>query len=273
MTLLEAGRDVFTVARRAQVPVLAAGLAYFGFTSLLPLSLLAVAGFSLVADEAAVAGLVEVTTSVLGEDLGDRVADAILDEETRLSGSVVGAAVFLWSAGRLFGGTERAFAAVYGETTSKPLSQSVRDAVVVFATNLLAVVGLGAFVLLFGVAGGVAARLAPLGLFVALVVVFLPMYYVFPMADVTLTEVLPGTVLAAGAWAIASVFLGVYAGTTGARSYGAAATAILVLTWLYVGGYALLLGATLNAVLADRVDPETVSPHPDAMGFGSTETE
>lgn len=256
MSLVQTGRDVVAVAKRAQISMLAAGLAYFGFTSLLPLALLLVVLFSAVADDAMVVRLVEVTASVLGDDLGRRVAQAVLAEERRVSSSIIGVGIFAWSAQRLFRGTDRAFAAVYGSHEEKSFLRTARDGLVVSATNVVAILLLGGVAIVFGLTTGVAARLAPMGVFLLLIVVFLPMFYVFPTADVTLLEVLPGTVIAAGAWAVASVGVGIYAGTAGAASYGAAATALLVLTWLYIGGLALLAGATLNAVLGGRVDPE-----------------
>lgn len=256
VSLLETGRDVLAVARRAQLSMLAAGIAYFGATSLLPLALLVVIAFTVVADEALAERVVEFTAVLLGDELGEPVAEAILAEERRVSSSTISVVVLAWSAQRLFRGTDRAFAAVYGEHDEKSLLATVRNGLLVFLTNLVALVSLGAIALVFGLSESAAASLAPIVLFVVLIAIFLPMFYVFPHAEVTLAEILPGAVIAAGVWAIASVGLGTYAGTAGAGSYGAAATAVLVLTWLYVGGLALLVGATLNAVLGDRVDPD-----------------
>ena len=253
MSVVRTVRETVGVARRAQISVLAAGLAYFGFTSLLPLALLAVLLFTAVADEAVAEQLIVTAASFMGDELGETVVMAVFAGERRLSSSVVGIVVLVWSAGRLFRGMDGAFAAIYAQREEKSLVRSARDGVVVFVTILLALVLLAAIAAVFGLTDGVAASAAPVVLFVALVVLFLPMFYVFPLADVSVVEVLPGTVLAAGAWAVASVGFGVYAGIVGTQAYGAATAAILVLTWLYVGGLALLFGATLNAVLAGRV--------------------
>lgn len=256
MTLLRTIRDVSAVAKRAQVSMLAASLGYFGFTSLLPMALLAVVVFTVVADEATALRLVEMVASGLGADFGEDAARAVLEGERRLSSSVVGAVVLLWSAQRLYGGTDRAFAAVYGQREEKSLLASAWNALVVFLTNLLALSLLGALVVVLGLTERIHVAVGMVALFAVLVVVFLPMYYLFPLPDVTLAEVLPGTAFAAATWAVSSAAVGLYASRAGGGAYGAATAVVLLATWLYVGGLALLIGATLNAVLADRVDPD-----------------
>lgn len=251
----ETALDVVAVARRAQVSLLAASLAYFGFTSLLPVALLVVILLTAVGGDAVAERTLSVVSSVLGERLGSTVTDVVLAEEDRLPTTVVGLVVLLWSGLRLFRSTDRAFAAVYGERSAVSIPATFRNAVLVFLTNLLALALLGGVGIWLGLSGGVVSAAAPVVLFAALVVVFLPMFYVFPRVGVSLREILPGTVFAAGVWAVASVGFRVYA-VLSTPAYGAAGTALLVLTWLYVGGFALLLGATLNAVLGGHVAPD-----------------
>lgn len=115
---------------------------------------------------------------------------------------------------------------------------------------------LGGIGIWFGLSGRVAALVAPLLLFVALIAVFLPIFYIFPHVDVTVREVLPGTILAAGVWAVASFGFRFYAGSASTVAYGAAGAIVLLLSWLYIVGLATLVGAALNAVLGDHVDPD-----------------
>jgi membrane protein len=236
--------------------MLAAGLAYFAFTSLVPVVLLGVMLATTFGGAVVLERTVAVASTVLGDPIGPLLTTAVFASEVRTRSTVVAVAVLTWSAVRLFGSSDRAFAAIYGERAHRSLLTTVRNASVVFATNLVALALLGGIVVLFGALARPFAVLAPLALFVTLVVVFLPMFYVFPPSDVTLVEVLPGTVFAAGSWAVASVLLGVYAGTSGSRVFGAASGLLLVFTWLYAGGLGILLGATLNAVLGGRVDPD-----------------
>jgi YihY family inner membrane protein len=252
VSLLSTIRDVVAIARRAQVSMLAAGLAYFAFTSLFPLALLAVVLITAVGGDALAERVMEVAVSTLGDQVGEIVTTAVFAQEARLPSTVLGVVVLLWSSLRLFRSFDAAFATIYRERAERSLLRRFANAVVVLATNLLALSLLGAIAVLFGFRIGPAPVVAPIALFSALVVVFLPMFYVFPEPDVTVREVLPGTVLAAGAWAVASVAFGVYAGVSSLSTYGVASTALLLLTWLYVGGLAVRLRG--DPVFVTRVE-------------------
>lgn len=256
MSGLQTAKDVVAVARRAQLSMLAGGLAYFAFTSLVPIVLLGAIVVATVGGEALLGRAIEVAAAVFGDRVGSALATALFSSEVRTRSTVVAVVVLVWSAIKMYVSSDRAFAAVYEERTDRSLVTTVRNATVVFATNLLALALLGGIVLLFGWRTGLLRLVAPPALLVTLVVVFLPMFYVFPRAEVTLREVLPGAVFAAGTWAVASALLGAYAALSGSHLFGAASGLLLVFTWLYVGGLAILLGATLNAVLGGHVDPD-----------------
>lgn len=257
--------DVLAVARRAQISILAAGLAYFAFTSLVPFVLLAVAVVTVVGGEALAEQFSGIAVATLGERLGTSATESLFAGQARFRSSLLGVGVLVWSGLRLFGSSDRAFAAVYDEHHERSMLETVRNAALVLVTNLLALTLMGVIAAVFGRQLGLLSLFAPVALLAVLVVVFLPMFYVFPRADVSVLEVLPGTAFAAGAWAVASVGLGVYAGLAGDRLYGAAGGVLLVLTWLYVGGLAVLFGATLNAVLGGRVDPDSEGVPTDYM--------
>lgn len=248
--------DTVAVARRSQVSLLAASLAYFGFLSLFPFAVLVIIVLTALGGESLGDATLALLGTVFGEQVSRQLTEAVFVTGSRTSSTLVSLSVLVWSALRLYRSSDRAFAAVYDDRKNTTLLSTFRDAALVFVTNLLAVVLLGGVGIWFGLTGRVAAVVAPGLLFVALVAVFLPMFYVFPRAEVALREVLPGTVLAAGVWAAASFGFRLYAGTTTTIAYGAAGAVVLVLSWLYVGGLATLLGAALNAVLGGRVDPD-----------------
>lgn len=255
MSLARTAKDVLAVARRAQLSMLAAGLAYFAFTSLVPVVLLGTILVASAGETELLTRGVRVASAVFGDRIGSALATAVFTGEVRARSSVVAVVVLVWSAIKMYVSSDRAFAAIYDERAGRSLLTTVWNATIVFGTNLVALALLGGIVLLFGVTTGLLALVAPPALLVTLVVVFLPMFYVFPRADVTLREVLPGAVFAAGTWAVASALIGAYAALSGSHLFGAASGLLLVFAWLYVGGLAILLGATLNAVLGDRVDP------------------
>lgn len=232
--------------------LLAASLAYFSFISLVPLVMLVfIALASLGGVELAVRA-VTLATETATPGVETSIETLLRARVGQGRATVVGVVVLCWSALRLFRALDGVFGAVYGTRERESLLHSFRDALLVFVTLV------GALVLL-GVVGVVAplglslgrVLVGPLALFAALVVVFAPMFYVFPGVDLDFREVVPGVAFAAGTWSLSAVVFRVYL-SGGMDLYGTAGAVVLVLTWLYVGGLALVLGAVLNAVLAGR---------------------
>jgi membrane protein len=254
-------RTAVAVAREEQVTVKAASLGYHAFNTLVPLALFAVIGLSVV-------GGLETVLSELAAASGlpaDRLREALFATADGATGRLRAAAlafiILAWSATRTFHTTNAAFEEVYGTRGDGSLARriegiAIATATTPFALALALALGVGLSLTVDGVAFAV---LAPVALFVVLVVGFLPLYYVFPGVDVTVREALPGAVFAASLWTISSAFFRVYAGVSRSVDlYGVVGGLLLLLTWLYVGGLALLLGVVVNAVLAGRVDPDTV---------------
>ncbi len=264
---VELVRDVTAVARERQISVKSAGLAYHGFNTLVPLVILALVAITLVD---ALEPLVVALESATG--LEGAVTDGGLEEVAgsagdRLRAAILAFLILLWSAVRLFQAVNSAFTDVYGSrmqesyvnTAAMVTLVTALDVVLVTLTVavgvvLVSVVGISLSVFL----GGVAATAATAALLAALLTaVFLPMYYLFPQVDVSVTEVLPGTVFAALSWTTLAVGFRLYVATSESVDlFGIAGAVLIILTWVYFGGLCLLLGAVLNAVLADRVNPE-----------------
>lgn len=91
----------------------------------------------------------------------------------------------------------------------------------------------------------------------ALVVFAIDLVYHFaPNADTEWVWVSPGSLLATGLWLLASTGFRLYlqhVGSIGAV-YGAIGSAVVLLLWFYLSGFAILIGAELNAEI-DRALP------------------
>ncbi|WP_336135001.1 YihY/virulence factor BrkB family protein [Natronomonas amylolytica] len=248
--------ETVAVARRAQISLLAASLAYFGFLSLFPFALLVIIVLTTLGGEYFGDVAADMLADVLGEQISRQFDDEGFITNAGLPSTLGSLAVLLWGSMRLYWSSDQAFAAIYGEHDDATLVSTLRNASLVFLTNLAAIVLLGGIGIWFGLSGRTAALVAPLLLFFVLIAVFLPVFYIFPHVDVTVREILPGTVLAAGVWAVASSGFRVYAGSASTVAYGVAGAIVLLLSWLYIVGLATLVGAALNAVLGGHVDPD-----------------
>src|SRR5215469_12362338 len=80
------------------------------------------------------------------------------------------------------------------------------------------------------------------------------LYFLAPNVKQRFLATLPGAILAVGCWIGLSYLLGVYFRhfANFNKTYGTLGAAIALMTWLYWTGFAMLVGATLNAELAKR---------------------
>ncbi len=276
--LLEFATRVVALARTEQLTLLAAGVAFYGFISLVPLVLLAVGIAASIGGEALADRLTAAAGDVLTPAAQELLAETVLDDTGRQSATVAGALGLLWGSSRVLRGLDRAFSRVYGTVASKTLLDTVWDATIAFLAISfgLAIVG-GLEVVIRFLPVIELGPFGPLFVLLGLVVTFLPLYVIFPDANVGLKEALPGTIIAAVGWFALSRVFTIYATfATENAVYGALGAVFLVLVWLYAGAIVLLFGVVCNAVLADReVDRQLQSPGarqflPEAMTDDAT---
>ncbi|MDQ2050587.1 YhjD/YihY/BrkB family envelope integrity protein [Natronolimnohabitans sp. A-GB9] len=260
---LEFATDVVRLARTEQLTLLAAGVAFYGFLSLVPILLLALGIAASLGGEALADQLTAAASGILTPSAQELLAETVLDETGRQSATVVGAFGLLWGSSRVLRGLDRAFSQIYGTAASKSFLDSVWDATIVFLVitfGLILVAVLEAMIRLVPFLG--VSVVGPILVVLGLVVTFLPLYVVFPDSDVRIREALPGTIVAAVGWFALSRTFTIYAQfATEQVVYGALGAVFLVLVWLYVGAIILVFGAVLNAVIADReLDRQLQSP-------------
>lgn len=251
------------MSHEKRVVFMAASLAYFAFISLVPLLLLVVIALSGLRGEQLGVDIATYAAGVISPRSSGVLIDVVTGVADREQATLLGIVVLLWGTLLLFRALDDAFGQVYGEGQSSLFLGDLANALLVFF------VVVGAMVAMIGIGAGLSVvlvdevwdLLAPIILVVVLTIVFLPMFTLFPDADVSLGEALPGTVFTAAGWTVLQLAFGVYTRTTGWEElYGAAGAFLLLLTWLYVGGLVLLVGAVLNAVLAGRVATEGEVP-------------
>lgn len=244
-----------------------AGVAFFGFLSLIPAlaSLVAVAGLVLAPDTVA-----EQTTDLFANLPAE--ARTLLSEQletiasrgrSALSfGLIVGLALSLWSAssgmGHLIGGVGLAFDTRDGRSwvVRKALALGFTAGAVVFVA--LAVIGLAGLPTILDALDtpGWLQALAQVGLGLVLVAGFVLgvglLYRYAPDRERPRWRWITwGAALAVALWILASLGLRLWAASFGSydRTYGSLAAVAVLLTWLLITALAVLLGAEINAVL------------------------
>jgi membrane protein len=251
--------DIIALVRREQIVLTAASIAYFAFISLVPLLLLVVVAVTALGGDALAARAIMRATQTLVPENAALLRDIVVGAANDEGATILSAAVLLWGALLTFRALNTAFGGIYGTYGERSVLGTVFDIVLVFVAVVVAVVAMvvGGVVLSVFVDTQLWQTLGPLVVFAVFVVVFVPLYYILPDIDGGLFEILPGTVFAAASWTVLQSLYGYYATiSTVPQLYGAASAVLLILVWLYVGGFVLLVGAALNATLADHADPD-----------------
>lgn len=250
-------RSVIARAQDQQVSLLAASIAYYAFFSIIPLLLLVLAVGSLVGGQAFADRLIALVGDQLSSQGQTIVDEALTNPSGRGGASIAGTAGLLWGGLKVFRAVDVAFGQVYLVGQEASLVRQVIDGVVVLTfigLSVIIMLGLGAVIRraeTIAIPG--ITYLGWIGLIVGLILVFLPVFYVMPPIDVTLREVLPGTVFTVLGWFLLQAGFQLYAANASQyQAYGLLGAVFLFLTWLYFAGVLVLLGATINAVLADR---------------------
>ena len=257
--IVDVVRSVVREAREDRITLLAAAVAYYGFVSIVPLLLLAVAAGSAIAGQE----LTEATLTLVGGFLTSSgealVRDILSDASGRTPATIAGLLLLAWSGSKLFRGMDTAFSEVYGVSSSDPIHTQLLDAAFVLSIIVLATAAVAAIGLYFPTVNRIpfAGAFSTIGLLVALVVAFFPIYSVFPDVDVPFDEALPGAIFAATGWTLLVEVFRIYTQSVNDfRLYGVLGAAVLLGTFLYLGATIIMVGAVCNAVLAGRTDDE-----------------
>ena len=268
-------------AKADNVPLLAAGMAYYAFLAIFPALIAAVLIYGLVADPAQIAEQVNNLGSALPAEIRQTITDQITLAEGRGAGwgAVVAVALALFSASGGVGNMMTAINTAYDEEETRGF---VKKRAIALALTVGAIVFLLIVVALVAVLPGVlqflgTSTLVTLGIqvvrwlliVVVIAVALAVLYRVAPDRDepkMRWTSV--GAAIATVLWIVASVGLSLYVSNFGsyAKTYGALAGIVILLLWLFITSYAILLGAEINAESEQQTAADTTKGPAQPMG-------
>ncbi|WP_336339373.1 YihY/virulence factor BrkB family protein [Haloarcula brevis] len=257
--------------RAERLTFMAGSIAYHAFLSILPLLLLVLTFVQRTENVALSTSIVNIMEAVLTAQASGVIQQGL--SEADASVSLLGVGFLFWGSLRIFRGLDTAFSDIYETGASNTFLDQLRDGLLLLVTVAVAILSASAL----GNAvpdGGSGPAWAVVGGFVraaGLFVVFYPMYYVFPDTDVEPLEVVPGVAFAAVGLTVAQVlFTAFKSGSTGGNLI---ASILVLLSWLYVIGLIVLLGAAVNAVLSNRSEDVDIAPVVGGVAQQNTERE
>ena len=266
------------------MPIIAGGVAFFGFLSIFPALIAMISIYGLVASPETVAQQVEDLSAQLPDDAAELIGAQLRDIATNGGGaltfgliaSVLGA---LWSAS---GGVNNLITAVnlaYDEVETRSfiklratsLALTLGAIVFVLLTfTLVAVVPAVIEVLGLGILGTILAQVLRWGLLLFVMAGSLAVLYrIAPDRDAPkLRWVSLGSAVVTVVWAIVSLLFSLYVNNFGSydKTYGAIAGVIVLMLWLYLTCYLILLGAEINSEAEHQTAQDTTEGDPKPMG-------
>ena len=273
-------RDV----KRDDVSLLAAGVAFYAMLALVPALVALVSVYGLVADPNDIRRNVDDVLSAAPREVRALVRSqlsAIVDSSSsglRL-GALAGIAVALWSASAGVKNLMTAINRAYHEEETRGFVRLRGTALLLtIALLVLGMAGLAGLVIWPQTLGSSGAEgvlrttalivrwpLAALVLVTGLAI----LYRFAPDRDwPRWTWASAGAIVATVVWLAASVGFSIYAANFGKynETYGALGAIVVVMLWLYIGAYAVILGAELNGELEHQTARDTTRGRPEPMG-------
>jgi membrane protein len=269
-------RDYLAILMRAgkesvadHITNLSAALAYYAFLAIPAALLVAVGVFSLVADESAIRTIIDKLEGVAPQEALTLLRDSLtrITESQSSSGItmiVVGSILALWTLTGAMDTLMWALNSAYDREETRGFVKRRLTAIAMVILMLLA------FLLAFGLlvlgpvlsnAIGSALDLETLVqwlwwtaqwpiLLLGLLLAFATIHYLGPNVDHPRWQFLTfGTAISVVVWLLASGAFAVYVSSLGSfnKTWGSLAGVIIMLTWLWLSGLALLFGAEVNA--------------------------
>lgn len=248
--------------RTERLTFMAGTIAYNAFLSLLPLLFVLLAIVSLIGGNELEADVIS-----MAETLVTPGAAEIFVAELRnasIGASLVGIAALVWGMLRVFRSLDMAFSDIYETRTENSLANQLRDSLVAFSS--IASLLIGVFVLNsvvgIGDAAGLVLVLQRFLLACVIALALAPIYYLFPdESALEFLEIIPGLLFSATGLVVLQSLVGYYVALNDpAANNQLLSSIVILLTWLYLCGLVVLVGAAINAVLTNRSEDVDVEP-------------
>jgi membrane protein len=275
---LDAGRNVARQSMRDDVLGLGAELAYRFFLAIFPFAIFLTALGGFIADQLAIEDPSQRAVELLGDALPQEAASLVQGQlQQVIENQNAGLLSFSALAALFFatGGTNaiiKAMNRAYGVEEGRPIWK--RYILAILLTLFAGASIVLAFVLfvplrillpnlLDGLELGEVGTLAANGVIVVLALALVVaaaavIYRVTPNIKLPMRSVLPGAVIFAVVWLLATLGFSFYVANFGnyANTYGALAGVAIMLIWFYVSSLVLLVSAEVNEVIHEMSDPE-----------------
>jgi membrane protein len=267
-----------------QMPLMAAGVAFYSFLALVPTLIAATLVYGLVTSPEDAKQQVQDLSKVLPQDaatlVGGQMTDLATAKSTGLGiGLIISLALALWSASGATGNLITAVNVAYDEKDHRNFIKKRGLALFLTAGGILVFVVTAGLVAVFpavanaiGIGGFARAGLEGLRWVVLLVVLMAALAVLYRLApdrdDPKLKWTSIGAVVAVVVWAVASIVFSLYVNNFGSygKTYGALAGIVILLTWLWLSIVAVLLGAEINAEVEKQTVKDTTTGPDKPLG-------
>jgi membrane protein len=268
--------------KQDQVPLLAAGVAFYALLSLFPAIIAGVSIYGLVADPTTVRDQIARLTQTLSPETAKLVGEQIRQVTGGAGGAlglatVLGIGVALWSASSGMKALITGINMTYDEAESRKFVK-LRGLALLLTLGAMVLMGIAlALIVAFPAVTGdwptalrwTASVLRWLLLAALLVVGLAVLYRYAPDRDEPRWSwVSWGSGIATLLWVLASIGFSVYATFFGNynKTYGALAGVIILMFWLFLSAFVVLLGAELNTEMELQTARDTTSGPERPMG-------
>ncbi len=260
-----------------QVPLLGAGVAFFGFLALFPSLIALVLAYGLFADPGTIATQIDSLGSALPREVKELIIAQLTAQSANTGalsfGVIISLLVALWSASGGVANLVQAVNTAYDETDKRNLVKKRLIALgltfgaIIFMVVLITLIAVLPVVFAFFDGGPLRwlVQVVRWVLIAALIMAALAVLYrVAPDRDAPkLRWASPGAIVATLLWLLVSLGFSLYVSlfASYAKTYGAVAGIVVLLMWLWLTSYAILFGAEINAEAEQQtIKDSTVGP-------------